>query len=410
MRLFDWERNRKDTVRLNQRRYIRAGILSIILVIGVLLMVPVKTQAKTKKKPKLSKKNIEMTVGDKTTLSLKNYQKLSPKQVKKVKWTSSNKKVVQVKYSGKYRQKAVLTAKKAGSVVVKLKYKKKTYKCKVVVKEAEPPLELPGPGEWRLTQYASCTGMQSMCYTIEDHYGNLMIIDGGWSTDATVLREIIAKHNNRVAVWIITHAHLDHVNAFNVIASDLQGIVIDQIYTVDVHRQRYQETARNYDDYATYEYFYQLTHGQLNVRYLYENDELDVLGLHMKVLHTWDEDTDALDANLINNGSMLFTLNGIEDKILFCADVENETEQFILDRHMEDLANVNYLQAGHHGNWGMTTEFYQHLNPKMVFFDCPDSLFVTGTNYDAYQLRDYFTGRGIPVYNFSTAPNVVILR
>lgn len=110
--------------------YVMAAMMVLLLVGGNGITV----SAKTKKKPKMSASKITMTVGQKKTLKLKNYSKISKKKIKKVKWKASDKKVVTVKASGKYRQQGKLTAKKAGKATVSLKYNGKTYKCKVTVK------------------------------------------------------------------------------------------------------------------------------------------------------------------------------------------------------------------------------------------------------------------------------------
>lgn len=85
------------------------------------------------KKTKLSNSNITLKVGKKKTITLKNYKKISKKKIKKVKWTTSNKKVVAIKVTGKYRQKCVITGKKKGTATIKVKYNGKTYKCRVKV-------------------------------------------------------------------------------------------------------------------------------------------------------------------------------------------------------------------------------------------------------------------------------------
>lgn len=82
---------------------------------------------------KLSASRITMQQGKKKTIKLKNYTKLSKSKIKKVKWTSSNKKVVTVTASGKYKQNGILKGKKKGTATVKVKYNGKTYKCKVTV-------------------------------------------------------------------------------------------------------------------------------------------------------------------------------------------------------------------------------------------------------------------------------------
>lgn len=110
--------------------YVIAAMMVLSLVGGNGITV----SAKTKKKPKMSASKITMTVGQKKTLKLKNYSKISKKKIKKVKWKTSDKKVVTVKASGKYRQQGKVTAKKIGKATISLKYNGKTYKCKVIVK------------------------------------------------------------------------------------------------------------------------------------------------------------------------------------------------------------------------------------------------------------------------------------
>lgn len=263
---------------------------------------------------------------------------------------------------------------------------------------------------WTVTQYGDAGGNQLMFYTIEDKDNNLIIIDGGYDTDEAKVRNVIENHGNHVSVWIITHPHPDHAGAFNAIMSNPGDIIIDDIYTIEVNYERYLETAEDYDRFDVYETFLNLTKNLPDLNYVYENDEFEILGLKMKVLHTWDENTDELDENLCNNGSMMFILSGEEESMLFCADVESETQLFVIDRHADEL-DVDYVQLGHHGNWGLTAEFYEYTSPDAVFFDAPDWLvYTTDATYDAFILKDYFDKKGIKVYAFTTAPNTIILH
>lgn len=81
-----------------------------------------------KSKVKLSSTKVSMTVKQKKSISLKGVKG------KKVKWSTSNKKIVTIKTSGKNKKKCTLTAKKSGNTTVSAKYRGKTYKCKVTVK------------------------------------------------------------------------------------------------------------------------------------------------------------------------------------------------------------------------------------------------------------------------------------
>lgn len=111
--------------------------IAVMMVLSLVGGNGITVSAKTKKKPKMSASKITMTVGQKKTLKLKNYGKISKKEIKKVEWSTSNKSVATVKASGKYRQQGKITAKKAGEATVKLKYNGKIYKCKVTVKSKE---------------------------------------------------------------------------------------------------------------------------------------------------------------------------------------------------------------------------------------------------------------------------------
>lgn len=266
---------------------------------------------------------------------------------------------------------------------------------------------------WTITQYASVAGSQQMFYAIEDMDGGLVLVDGGYAEDADQVRAIIAAHGNRVKAWIITHPHPDHAGAFNVIAADPGDVIIDEIYGVPVNYKRYEETAQDYDGFdtcRTYTQILETLEKQIPVHYVKENDTFEIAGLKGKVLHAWDDEVDSLPDHLCNNGSMLFVLSGHREKMLFCGDVQQEMEQGIIERHKEEL-DVDYVQAGHHGNWGLTTNFYQYTTPKGVFFDSTDALLEPGEmGYDAGQLKAYFDKQGAMFYNFSSAPNQIILR
>ena len=109
-------------------------IITFMLALLMCLSLMPTNYVEAKAKTKLNKTSITLTVGKSKPIKLKNYTKLNKKKIKKVKWSSSNKKVATVKYSGKYRQNAKITAKSTGNATVKVKFNGKKYSCKVVVK------------------------------------------------------------------------------------------------------------------------------------------------------------------------------------------------------------------------------------------------------------------------------------
>lgn len=265
---------------------------------------------------------------------------------------------------------------------------------------------------WQITQYGDEGGYQYMFYTIVDNTGRLVIVDGGFEGNADVVRNVIKQHNNHVTAWIITHPHPDHVGAFNAImsANTDNAVTVDRIYTIPVNKERYEATAQDYDDIGAFEKFYSLSQTMNNISYLNAGDELDLIGLRMQVFHSWDANVDALPDHLCNDGSMMFKVSGRKKSMLFCADVQSEMEPYILASYRNQL-HADYVQLGHHGNWGLTTDFYDVVNPSAVFFDGPRSLIDDESGkYDGYLLRNYFAAKGIPEYRFTTAPNTVVVE
>jgi len=95
--------------------------MSALMIMSCALSPLQDSTAKAAKKPKLNKTKVELKVGEKVKLRLSN--------AKNVKWSSNKKKVATVSKKG------VVTAKKNRKAVISAKHKKKTYKCKVTVKD-----------------------------------------------------------------------------------------------------------------------------------------------------------------------------------------------------------------------------------------------------------------------------------
>ena len=267
------------------------------------------------------------------------------------------------------------------------------------------------PKEWKVTQYKGRS--QQMFYSIEDENGGLILIDGGSSSASNVkkVKDVIGRHDNHVDAWIITHPHPDHVNAFNQIMGDKNcKVSIGKIYTVKYNYSRYKETAQAFDKFESCEKFDSIIGKMNNVKYVKAGSSFKVNGLKFKVFNAWDSDTDKFSVNLCNLGSMMFKVSGKKTSMLFCADVQSEVEDKILKKYGKSL-HADYVQCGHHGNWGLTTKFYDAVGAKTAFMDAPDSIVKAKKNgYDGYLLLQYFNRKGTKVYRFKNAPNTVTLK
>lgn len=276
---------------------------------------------------------------------------------------------------------------------------------------------------WKITQYSSVTGNQAEFYSIERGDGELVLVDGGFEEDAEQVMDVIRAHDNHVYAWIITHPHPDHVGAFNAVMSQYQDqIQVDKIYTTKVNKERYEETAQDYDVIDAYYKFLDVSKDFANITYLEENDEFEMIGLHVEVLHAWDEFVDRQPLHSCNFGSLMFKLEGKKQSILYCSDNGDDgkgcgpMEQDILSDQKDNL-DADYVQLGHHGNWGFTEDFYDYVTPDVAFMDAPASITqapegagVPGKPFDAADMRKHLESEGCKVYDYTTCPNVVVLK
>lgn len=266
-------------------------------------------------------------------------------------------------------------------------------------------------GPWKITSYSSKSGSQATIYTIEDKDGHLVIIDGGWESDAEQIRSLIKKHDNHVYAWILSHPHKDHVGAFNNIMKGKSDIKIDNIYVTNLDYARYKETVRWYEDFDSCEKYNQIIKGLNNVHIVNEGDKFECVGTNIEIIHGWDGEVNKLKADICNYGSLVFIVKGDEEKMLFCSDISTRVEDSIVTRHKEKLKDVKYIQVAHHGNWAFLTKLYGAVEaPEKVFLDSPSAYLDLGTKgYDAGKLKAYFVNRGVQVVDYSTAPNSIIL-
>ncbi len=118
---------RVKTIKGRKSKRIMAIVLAGILLIGLINVG--RTDADAATKVMLSKSQITIQVGHRTSLKLKNVKK---KDIKKICWSSSDKKVAEVS-PAKNATKTTVNAVGAGVSVIKAKIGGKKYTCKVTV-------------------------------------------------------------------------------------------------------------------------------------------------------------------------------------------------------------------------------------------------------------------------------------
>lgn len=263
-------------------------------------------------------------------------------------------------------------------------------------------------GEWLITQHGAAQGSQLMFYTIQDKDGHLIVVDGGWATDADYVRQIIKGLGNHVDAWLITHPHRDHAGAFTEIYKKPGRMKIDRVYAVDMAPPEVCLEKAPWDETEVYEEWRKLDISQLE--YVHAGDAFEVAGLEFQIFNAYDDYVDELSTDLLNDGSMMFKVTAKKESMLFCADVGKRMTSYLLDAYGEEL-KADYIQMGHHGNGGLKPEFYKFIGAKAAFFDAPDWLLNdTSGRYKAMKNVLLMRENGAEVYSYATTPNQIILQ
>ena len=261
--------------------------------------------------------------------------------------------------------------------------------------------------DWIITQHGR-NDINLSFYTIYNASKGLIVIDGGWTDDAAYVRDILNELGGNVDAWILTHPHQDHIGAFNLLYTELEGITVKTIYTVDMATPEECLNVASWDSVDAYNDFLSLN--VPNLEYLYAGDKLDICGLKFKVLNTYDDNVKNLSRDYLNDGSMMFKVTNQTESMLFCADVGISMSDFLLNKWGNEL-QADYLQMAHHGFGGLNDNLYQTVNPKIAFFDAPDWLMFDETGkYDTPQNAEFMNSIGSEIYSFNTAPNSIVLK
>lgn len=263
--------------------------------------------------------------------------------------------------------------------------------------------------QWIITQHGR-NDINLSFYTIYNETKGLIVVDGGWTEDASSVRTVVDEYGGHIDAWILTHPHQDHIGAFNLLYTELEGITIDAIYTVDMASPEECLKVAPWDNVDAYEDFLKLN--VPDITYLYAGDVLDICGLSFEIISAYDDNVKSLSKDYLNDGSMIFKVTNQEESMLFCSDVGINLSDYLVKKWGNAL-KADYLQMAHHGYGGLSDQFYQLVSPEIAFFDAPDWLLLDpDEKYDTDENAEFMESKIIDaeIYSFSSAPNSIILK
>ncbi len=237
---------------------------------------------------------------------------------------------------------------------------------------------------YQLTDYS-----QMMGYVIRTRHGKLIVIDGGYDRDADSLidlaRELTGSDVPEIDAWLLSHPHMDHVDAFSEIISKRPGTlsVKNVLYNLPEHSYVLEHGDPGSD--VTYDKLTAaldtLDASQKTV--VQQGDSFDIDGISIEVLLVPDNSPDVVKGAAINESSVIYRLTIAGQRVLFLGDAYTRSDQRLRQAYGKDLVS-DIVQMAHHGSNGVNRSLYKLISPKACLWPTPDWLWNNdqGGGYD----------------------------
>lgn len=214
--------------------------------------------------------------------------------------------------------------------------------------------------------------IQMMSYIFRAEDGALAVMDGGnWGDGEHLLEALRAVSGCRrphIVAWLMTHAHLDHVDAFRYLMDCHPGdFSLEKLYYcfpsqpyLDAYEPEEAHTLREMTELM----------GKMAPDTLHRvegGERINVGGLRFTVLLTPDE---APRANVINNASVVYRVEGGGVSALFPGDLGVEGGERLLSLYGQALKS-DIVQMAHHGQNGVDYPVYEAVRPAVCLWPTP---------------------------------------
>lgn len=248
------------------------------------------------------------------------------------------------------------------------------------VNETTGPMAKPAReylGGSKVTLVSNNTASQMMSILVETNNGSVIVIDGGLKEDADHLLDLIKQKGGTVAAWFITHPHSDHIGALDEILRNRKSEItienvyysfaeLDWYYANEPHRaDMVRDIMGSLQRLAPEKHHSNLQKGDT---FYIDNVQVTVMNSIYQFEH-----------NAINNSSISFMFNINGTKMLILGDMGREAgERFTAENAPEEL-KCDILQLAHHGQYGLTEEQYQPMQPDICLWASPGWLYNNNT-------------------------------
>ena len=263
--------------------------------------------------------------------------------------------------------------------------------------------ELYGPrkdGHFSLMQISSATDTIGNSYHLRTAGGKVIMMDGGFATDVPKLRKKLSEAGNHVDLWFISHPHEDHMEALATILADPQGITIDKVIHSRLADAFLDNEPESGDNARGYYRVLDNTKERTDIINLHRPmQRFDIDGIGILVLTV---DHPEFKSGHFNNQSIIIRVWDAVKSVVFLGDAEEECGGAAL-RECREYLDCDYLQMAHHGQSGVSEEFYKTINFRACLWPTPSWVWEPGDNtwLKTYDTRRWMEEKGITEHHVS---------
>ncbi len=224
-----------------------------------------------------------------------------------------------------------------------------------------------------------------MSFAVQLSDGRYIIVDGG--TDHPINRAALLqylKENNPnagkpvIAMWLITHAHGDHLSLANAFIEEYHGEV--ELECVAYNFPDFDSIQMSHEDPVPMKQLASKFKTLVKEHFpaskkliLHTGQHFWVGDAELEVLYT-HEDYYPNQYHYGNDTSLAFRMTLGGEKTIFLGDCDPILNQFMADVYKETL-KCNNLQLAHHGFNGAVLDIYKYADPEVCFWPTDEERF-----------------------------------
>ena len=212
-----------------------------------------------------------------------------------------------------------------------------------------------------------------------------IVIDGGTKGDGKQLVDFLSVNcNMHVDAWFFTHPHHDHIGAFYEMHRTGAKIQIDKIYhSFPSLADMKKYGSRNEEELTMWDYVLNLFENDFKEKIciLKKDDIIYFDDVKIKILRVYNSN---IIHNYTNNSSLVFRIDSPKKSVLILGDLGEEGGNEVIENCLLSDLQTDYVQLSHHGQCGVSGEFYKRIKPQACIWASPHWLWNndSGTGFD----------------------------